>query len=841
MDSFLNADGPLSFTTNAAHPSPDKTTMSCISSSDLPKYTGASYDDASKNLLRVEIESATQKPTNFYVPVSLMLQREIEMQATARGNRIGKERWSSSRLFRLWKRQQLVSQQTTNNYASDGGEIILQVNPELTFQNSKLNSSFRWKPWLTTCLRSYYACGNLRIPDECTGEDILLTLEYFGILTNDFLFDSRHAFGRIQAWSRYFTYRILFANTLLEDYNDVAVEGNDTVVWVIFQENEQDDLEIIDQKACGQISACESLNLNGKNIRRLTVGETGGLYDLFCGRRGNNNQYTGEMYEENILTKHMPSRMRHDFCEYMKQSLPPNSKMRFDIKRMEVISRSNTNRAKDGAEIRPVIYIERDLGNCTATTTQDKLVNSPRFRTFAATKIIAPTYGSQLKSSLLDTEFKNNNSSIMKTFHSKGSPQSNNARSDLQNSDVKNNVNTPINYVNIELGDLRSVTSVLSEPVVDDSGALNELYSTIESMNNNKVKQYDQAKRIIRERCTNERTCVEQISRRMAQERSNTKKNLSEESACFVRSISTLKTPQGRTTRDTPSLDKEQCSTKAEERKKGVSSKRGNKKVAVNEERNNSEVQVNESKESECEGSEASDENLDAQCIMVQLLACMCESIIPSQSRNHVSHSSIRQSLSVSSSDDEHQNFFVCPAREGAKSTSNKPNNFVDKAKKIGSDLSKQFDDLMRVAYDGSDQEETKDSLSPTPEEIPELLAIHTDEDRTMTSCLTSSVVGLPSKSRTSRNFEVYRQKSDKFVSDKFTNDTAYAIPKSKPFDVDSFNKPTMALPHRLGEHRSRTSRKKRALKKKANVSLPKCEAKVHLSRDGHKSYQKTK
>jgi len=614
------------------------------------------------------------------------------------------------------------------------------------------------------------------------------------------------------------------------------------------------------------------------------------LYDLFCGRKCNNNQYTGKKYDEHILTKHMPSRMRHDFCEYMRQSLPPNSKMRFDIKRMEVISRSNTNRVKDGTEIRPVIRIERDHEECdfpeyfrdrlrrdnvTATTipkkeeeeksgrikgnnssknittttpsAQDKTVNSARFRTSpAATKFIAPTYGSQLKSSLLDTEFRSNHSSVMKKFQSKGSQKSNYARSDLQNSDVKNNVlvdhaNTPINYVNIELGDLRSVTSVLSEPVVDDSGALNEFYSTIESMNNNKVKKYDKAKRIVRERCTNERTCVEQTSRRMAEERSNTKAKLSEESASLVPSVSHLKTPRGRTTRNTPPLDKEQNSTQVEETKKGVSSKRGNKKIVVNEEINNSEVQVNESKESECERSESSDENLDAQSIMVQLLACMCESIIPSQSRNRVSQSPIRQSLSISSSDDEHQTFFVCPAPEGSKSASNKPNDFVDKAKKIGSDLSKQFDELMKVAYDGSDQEQTKGSLSPTPEEIPELLSIHTDEDRTMTSCLTSSVVGFPSKSRTSRNFEVYRQKSDKFVSDKFTNDTAYAIPKSKSFDVDSFNKPTVALPHRLGEHRPRTSRKKRAAKMKANALSPKCEAKVHLRRDGHKPYQKTK
>ncbi|MGK3750971.1 MAG: hypothetical protein ACI8RD_003271, partial [Bacillariaceae sp.] len=861
----------------------------------------------------VNVESSQEHTAFFYVPVSLMLQREIQMQATARTHKIGRERWSSSRLFRLWKRQQLVLQQTQNNYVAERGEIILRVAPEVSFQNSKSCSSFRWKPWLTTCIRSYYTCGNLRIPDECSGDDVLLALEYFGILTasaSDFVFDSKHAFSRIQAWSRYFEGRVHLAETLLEDYDDVEIKDNEqngrsnelgshTLVWVLFQEeedveNEHDDFKILEHGACNQKPEYRSLNLNGENIRRLTVREQGGLYDLFCGKRNRNNKYAGEICEEkteeNALTKQMPLRMRYDFCEYVRQSLPSKSNIWFSIERVEVTSKSNTNRAKSGVEIRPVIRINRDRRvfatmipkneeqikstnikdgngfkniNNNKSSVQDKSVNLARY---------------QLQNSLLDLESNaTNHSSHMETLPGKGRLKWNYDRSEYlhlphssdkeegsvlasdpytnirynastssllhteqRNSDLEsrksveivevmskpkpsemksvidiNNAKKPIKYVNMELGDLRSVTSVLSEPVLDDRGALNEFYSTIKSMNY-KVGKYDQAKRIVRERC-------QEII---------------------------IKTPP-RTTRNlvnTPPWDKEQHSVRSEEEiQKGESSRKENKKVAINGE-TNSEAQANESRENEGEGSESGDdnENLDEQPGISptdfhgswgQLLASVCESIIPSQSRNYISHSPIRQftvssnkstSSSVSSSDDEHQAFYVCPIREGTESTS-KPNEFVDQAKKLGSELSDQFDELMKVAYNNDNyQVETKGSLK----EIPEILSIRSDEDRTMTSCLASSIVG-----RTSRTFEECRRKSDECASDNFTSDR-------RSFDIDSFNKSADAMPHRSGESKPRTASRKHkkglVTRMKTIVSSPKCEANVlSKRRDGHKRYPK--
>ena len=117
---------------------------------------------------------STTNGSFFFVPVSLMLQREIEMQEAARVHRIGQDRWSSSRIFRMWKTHKSRKIQDEATAAHD--EIMtIRLTPEVSLgqdiSSSSANSStqFRWKPWLTTCIRAYYNTGVLRIPEACQG------------------------------------------------------------------------------------------------------------------------------------------------------------------------------------------------------------------------------------------------------------------------------------------------------------------------------------------------------------------------------------------------------------------------------------------------------------------------------------------------------------------------------------------------------------------------------------------------------------------------------------------------------------------------------------------------
>jgi hypothetical protein len=381
------------------------------------------------NLLRVQIDSpsssssspsSSSRSTFFYIPVSLMLQREIEMQEAARMHGIGRDRWCSSRLFRMWKaestklqkrqkyyyyiqKQRQIQQQQQQQqqqpemgtnvrgvvgdvidngrndnaifknqclgpayHKADPTTITLLMSPEDSLQTSNSSSRFfQWKPWLTKCIRAYYNTGILRIPDECRGDDILLALEYFGILTaspETFVFDSRRAYERIQCWSRYFTYRTELAENLLEDYDTVLEEEERLIetgegiavigglhMWVLFPEVQYDSI----------FDAGLPLQVDGLPARKLTVGATGGLHSLFFGDSKERNGTSALIETDADFTpRQMPPRFRRDFCEYLRQSMPPRTTVGFELEDVHINTNSSDVECQEVAVgVRPVIRV----------------------------------------------------------------------------------------------------------------------------------------------------------------------------------------------------------------------------------------------------------------------------------------------------------------------------------------------------------------------------------------------------------------------------------------------------------------------------------------------------
>lgn len=923
LDDFLNANGPLSVNIETVFPSADKTTseMSCLTSPDFvrsfpdpethsktlplhsisPGVNGELHTRActgSKNLLWIKIESSNvHNSTSFCVPVSLMLQREIEMQAAARANKIGKERWTSSRIFRMWKSQcrrrqgrhqsqiEHGSQKCNTKNSDNIGDVFLRMTPEVNLHNS--NSSyvfFRWKSWLTTCIRSYYNTGNLRIPNECTGDDILLALEYFGILTaspDDFIFDSSRAYDRIQAWSRYFTHRANFAESLLEAYDDAEVEGGDhhnrslkaksrlnlrkNLVWVLFKEKEcvKDQYEY---HVTGKITSDLKveyetlLHSSSKAIRRLAVDEAGGLYDLFFGgkekKQAINSKCTlGREYkagaETNMISKEMPSRMRRDFCEYLKQSLPPWSSVQFDIERVEVAPISTTKREKSrkpAIECRPVLCVYSDSLQTATTTLKKEENNSIIDRLKSVEKLaggevvtlnqlsgdqqIPSRRTIEKASSLLDTSFNGHKwNCVQKTERqyrnydptSRGSFNTVDAINKLGPNVIETfngsqQTHKPITHVNMELGDLRSVTSVLSEPIVDYSMVFSEISTTRKAIKHGTDKKWCQggppvlitAKKIVRER-TGRVNQESNIIVAKGYEQLSSKPPRSD----FDERIET----PPRTTRNlraTPPWDLDPRSHEVEDK----NNFRNNKKVdeaivgKVNEGSSSKALGNRARATAESDVSEWDDENSDVKSTTGttdsygswgQLLASVCEVIVPASSSNILSSSPIRHftlssskstSSTVASSDDGHQ---TCSGKDKNEMVS-KPNGLVDQAKRMGNDLSNQFDELMKIAYNEKDRKRDhpngQQSLSPILEEIPDMLSINTDEDCTLTSCLTSSVVGQPRKTRTpEKKFETFHKINTKYISDEISSNMIHADPKRKSSELDSVTNSTVTLP----------------------------------------------
>jgi hypothetical protein len=872
----------------------------------------------SKTLLWIKIQSSNvQNSNSFCVPVSLMLQREAEMQAAARENKIGKERWTSSRIFRMWKshcakrqrKQQSKlehgSQKRKINNSDDLGEIILQMTPEVSLQNSNSSCSFfRWKPWLTTCIRSYYNTGNLRIPNECTGDDILLTLEYFGILTaspDDFVFDSSHAYVRIQAWSRYFTQRADVAESLLESYDDAEMEEGDqkkrrlklklrshlrtTLIWVLFKEKEivvkdQYKYHVMEDSTSDPKAESEtSLDSNSTAIRRLTVKEA--LYNLFLGRkekkRAINREYTlGEEYEggieANMLSKEMPSRMRHDFCQHLRKSLPPWSSVRFDIERLEVTPLSLTKREKSTMptiEYRPVMRIYDSQLHTARTTLKkeenysitDHLKSVEEFAVMTSNQPLCDQYippcrsigkvSSLVHSDKNDTSFngqKRNNIEKYRNSFNTVDALSEFESNQTETFDESQQTHKPITYVNMELGDLRSVTSVLSEPIIDDRRGLNGIHTSRKVTKHRTDKKWCQrgspalvkAKQIVQKRSGrgNQKSNFKEVkTSELPPPSFNPSKppryNFDQSIGTPPRTTSNLRT--------TPPWDGDRTSNKVEDNKDFRNSKNNNKNiVGKGNDASTSEALVKESKAiTESDVSEWDDENSDTKSktgatasygSWGQFLASVCEVIIPAPSSSILSSSPIRHftissskstSSTAASSDDEHE---TCLGEDSSEMVST-PNGFIDQAKKVGNDLSYQFDELMKLAYNEKDQEGVHpighQSLSPILEEIPHMLSIDTDEDRTLTSCLTSSIVGLPRKTRTCEKFEKFRNKNSNYLPDKMISNMTYATPKSKPFQLDSFNNSNVPFPLRLDERSGpRFARYKQAVaRKKENYS----------------------
>jgi len=203
------------------------------------RYNSTKYHDilleqyrSSDALLKIQLRSA-HLIFHFNIPVSLLIEREQIMRETAKSSGITAEQWTSSLLYREWVEANEDSDDLSSHAPNDdcskietqkhsNGDVTLHLHPERDCSQSNHSQSFTWTPNLSTCIRAFYNTGTVRIPSDCVGSDVLLALEYFGIIYSpeQIIFDSFGAYLRVKIWSEYYTYRALLAKwimtTLLE-------------------------------------------------------------------------------------------------------------------------------------------------------------------------------------------------------------------------------------------------------------------------------------------------------------------------------------------------------------------------------------------------------------------------------------------------------------------------------------------------------------------------------------------------------------------------------------------------------------------------------------------------
>ena len=293
-----------------------------------------------ETLLKVKVVSSQVGTATFFVPVSLLVDRELEMRKSAAAFGIQPSRWTQSRLFSEWRNQ--IEEDISSSVSARAvavpkkqppatGEICITLDPENDCASLNQSHSFYWKPWLTTCIRAYYNTGTVRIPDDCMGSDILLALEFFGILysPNQLVFDSFGGYLRVKMWSDYFAHRAKIADWVVQRLLGAPPKHSHTFVT---SPNST-------ERACFVNSSPLDV-LDGELVLDPTrYGSTSSravVYEFF-------NDDDEEEDKDEVLEK-LDGLMRDDFAAFVQASLP-GTNVSFTMKQVTVATQETVQRA----------------------------------------------------------------------------------------------------------------------------------------------------------------------------------------------------------------------------------------------------------------------------------------------------------------------------------------------------------------------------------------------------------------------------------------------------------------------------------------------------------------
>lgn len=151
--------------------------------------------------------------TSFTIPFSSVLQREIEMKSIAIKFGINTDRWNGSLIFSKWKESGMFS--FVFQPEDDCALFICRngIRPDPVTQTQAATTSHWWEDWLTEMIETYYRSGKIHVPSRARGFDLLLAIEFFGILyqPDQLVFDSYDSFICVKQWSNYYMHRATLA------------------------------------------------------------------------------------------------------------------------------------------------------------------------------------------------------------------------------------------------------------------------------------------------------------------------------------------------------------------------------------------------------------------------------------------------------------------------------------------------------------------------------------------------------------------------------------------------------------------------------------------------------
>jgi len=180
-----------------------------------------------------DFDKIVKNPSFFFVPLPLIISREAEMRQAAKEANISIDRWNGSMLYRKWQeieakerdRQSRRGGNRKKHLQDEDDHSMITLHPVQNLAEAHMISpKIRWwHPWLTVSIRSFYNTGIIRVPGDCHGMEILLALEFFGILytrQDQLVFDAPIVQQKVHHWSQYFAHRGRLAQWVAQKLRD---------------------------------------------------------------------------------------------------------------------------------------------------------------------------------------------------------------------------------------------------------------------------------------------------------------------------------------------------------------------------------------------------------------------------------------------------------------------------------------------------------------------------------------------------------------------------------------------------------------------------------------------
>ncbi|GKY97208.1 hypothetical protein MPSEU_000679200 [Mayamaea pseudoterrestris] len=209
-----------------------------------PTAVEAAAESSSPRRIYVRIQRSDTTNDDFdnlQVTVSDLMNRERDMQSVANAYEVSHERWKTSRLFDEYR---LV----VHELGSDDDNVAVTLDPISFYKEHHLCEPFTWTHELTRLISDFYETGLLQVTEEIHALQLLLALEYFGILyrPEQLVFASVQAYESIKEWSDYLAQRSFMADWIAEQI--ILTAAGDNMNYYFATSNQNSDLPVINHE-----------------------------------------------------------------------------------------------------------------------------------------------------------------------------------------------------------------------------------------------------------------------------------------------------------------------------------------------------------------------------------------------------------------------------------------------------------------------------------------------------------------------------------------------------------------------------------------------------------------